>query len=113
MSLERFDVLQGMRENPTATDVHGRLLAADAELRLLQLLTRDSDEWHKVAMNLAKRLNDYQAPLPAAEQRRFLMHMLAALDSSVFFPSIEAEDLAANFLARPTQTISAGRNRRD
>jgi signal transduction histidine kinase len=101
-------VLQLLREDGAATDAHGRSLAADAELRLLELIERDSSQWQDVAASLAKRLNDYAAPLPLADQRRFLMHALRSLDPSIDVTTLEAEDLAAEFLALPLEPAPFG-----
>ena len=60
-------------------------------------LTRDSAEWKEVAASLAKRLNDYEAPLPPADQRRFLMHALRSFD-----PAIELQNARRPKIWRPS-----------
>jgi signal transduction histidine kinase len=96
-------ILQKLRLNDVVTDENGRSLAADAELRLLDLLPRDSAEWTEVAQALANRLNNYEALPPAADQRRFLMHALHALEPTIEFKTLAAEDLAAEFAASSTR----------
>lgn len=103
-----IQVLQVLRNDGESTDAHGRLLAADAELRLLELLDRDSDQRQEVAASLAKRLNDYAAPLPSADQRRFLMHALLSLDPKIELRMLAAEDLAAKFLAASPEPVASG-----
>jgi len=103
-----IQVLQMLRDDGAATDAHGRSLAADAELRLLELLERDSGQWQEVAASLAKRLNDYDAPFPPADQRRFLMHAVRSLDPAFELKTLEAEDLAAEFLALPLEPAPPG-----
>jgi signal transduction histidine kinase len=70
--------LRDLREQNSATDAQGRSLAADAELRLLELLDKNSQEWLALVSSLAERLRDYGSPLPS-DQRRFLMHALKSL----------------------------------
>ncbi len=94
-------VLQFLSKDDAAFDSHGRSLAADAELRLLELLQRDSADWHEASARLAERLNDYNPPLPSADQRRFLMHALRALDPTIKLTTFQAENLAAEFVANP------------
>jgi signal transduction histidine kinase len=103
-----INVLRLLRGDGAATDAHGRLLAHDAELRLLELLEPDSAEWREVAASLANRLNDYSAPLPLADQRRFLMHALRSLDPTIVLKTLEAEDLAADYLALSPEPASPG-----
>lgn len=100
--------LEQLRDDDTSTDVHGRLLAADAELRLLDLLERNSSEWQSVAESLTRRVNDYAAPLPTADQRRFLMHELAVRADRQDLPTLAAEDLAAEFAANSTAVAQPG-----
>jgi signal transduction histidine kinase len=96
---QAIHVLRTLAEQPEATDAAGRWLAADAQLRLLELLEASSPPWKAVAQLLRRRLSDYDGPLPAAEQRRFLMHRLTALDpGGTSFSTLPAEDLAAQAL---------------
>ncbi len=82
-----------------AVDPDGRLIVAAAELRALELIKDQADpKFHRVAERLSTRLNDYDAPLLASSQRRFLMRRLQELlPEAVEFPTLEAEDLAAEF----------------
>ncbi|MGO9114952.1 MAG: sensor histidine kinase [Thermoguttaceae bacterium] len=61
-----------------ATDADGRLIAADSELRALELIDDPSDvQFQAVASRLVHRLVDYSAPLLGSSQRRFLINSLA------------------------------------
>jgi signal transduction histidine kinase len=101
---EAIAVLEQLRRDGTVTDPHGRSLAADAELRLLDLLKHDSPDWQSVAASLVKRVNDYTLPLPA-DQRRFLMTALQEISTSFQMPTLDAEQLAVDYLATtPTKS---------
>jgi signal transduction histidine kinase len=99
------EVLEQMRDDNASTDLHGRLLSADAELRLLELLERESPEWRAVAEGLARRVNDYSSPVLTADQRRFVMHELESRASKLNFSTLAAEDLAAEFVAGTTPVV--------
>jgi len=89
--------LQSQRELPQLRDEQGRSVAATAELRLLEILDRDSDLWSEIAEQLAQRLGDYQDDLLLASQRRFLMEQLQRLTNGKFsWPTQAAEKLAAD-----------------
>ncbi len=77
-----------------------RLIAADAQLRALELIGDSSRPgFAPLADRLAKWLNDYAAPLLPAAQRRFLMKELRRLtDGLAAFPTLQAEELAAAYL---------------
>jgi signal transduction histidine kinase len=92
--------LRDLSEQDSATDAQGRSLAADAELRLLELLDRNSQEWLALVSSLSERLRDYDIPLPS-DQRRFLMHALKSLRSDAVLDTLGSEDLAADFAAHP------------
>ncbi len=91
-----------------AVDLHGRWIAADADLRVLQVVDRQSS-WSATAENrLVARLNDYQHPLPHPGQRLFLMREVRSLlGSQVQLPTMEAEELAAQQLASQPQSDGA------
>ena len=80
-----------------ATDLQGRLIAANAELMALELVTnRNSSAFQSIARRLAGRLMDYENPVLAAPQRRFLMKEVQKLSpGTVAFPTLAAEELAA------------------
>ncbi len=88
-------------------DDHGRLIAADAKLRRVQLLAaQHPTQAQQEAAQLAELVNDYRAPMPAP-QRRFLMDQLASRYPALTFPTREAESLASAWLAaqpRPEST---------
>jgi signal transduction histidine kinase len=95
-----------------ATDPQGRLIAANSELMVLELITnRNSQVFHSAALRLAARLMDYESPVMAAPQRRFLMKELQRLSPEKFeFPTLRAEELAAELVenhpnGRPSPSI--------
>jgi signal transduction histidine kinase len=74
-------------------------MASPSEMRFQEVLDR-----------LAKQLADYENPLLAGSQRRFLMKRLQQLaPEKVIFPTLKAEDLAALWLeARPKSEPAPG-----
>jgi signal transduction histidine kinase len=80
-----------------AADPQGRLIAANAELMALELITnRSSPAFQSIARRLAARLADYENPELAAPQRRFLMKEVQRLSpEEIEFPMLAAEGLAA------------------
>jgi signal transduction histidine kinase len=92
--------LERLREREGVPDGHGRPIAADAELRLLELTESGSPEAREVSKAVRDRLNRYTGSEVPADQRRFLMHRLRQLaPGGAEFPTLAAEDLAAEFLA--------------
>jgi len=92
---QTIEALQKLRQLD-ASDAQGRSLAADAELRLLELLDADATERRVVAANLRERVAVYEGRALPAEQRLFLMHRLAELDrTGPQLPTMAAEGLAA------------------
>jgi signal transduction histidine kinase len=89
----------GQPQYKQAVDPDGRLIVAAAELRALELIQDPADpKYQSVADSLSRRLNDYDDTLMASSQRRFLMRRLKdLLAGAVEFPTLEAEDLAAEF----------------
>jgi signal transduction histidine kinase len=87
LSMERYD---------HATDPQGRLIAGNAELMVLELLTNNaSPVFVSTARRLQQRLMDYANPALASPQRRFLMKELRRLAPEIEFPTLNAEELAA------------------
>jgi len=86
-----------------AADPQGRLIAANAELMVLELITnRTSRIFQSVGQRLADRLTDYENPVLAAPQRRFLMEELQKLSpEGMNFPTLRAERLAVEMGGRP------------
>jgi signal transduction histidine kinase len=84
-------------------DPQGRLLAADAQLRALELLgDRRRPGFQPIADQLAQRLANYRMPTLPAAQRRFLMKELGWLTGgAAVFPTLPAEELAAAYLEAP------------
>ena len=73
-----------------AADAQGRLIAANVELMAFEL----SGDW-AIAQRLRLRLIDYENPVLAAPQRRFVMKELQRLAPGTKFPTLAAEELAA------------------
>lgn len=90
------DVLRLVRENlgqerfHEAADAQGRLIAANMELMALEL-----GPDNLISQRLKDRLDNYENPSLAAPQRRFLMKELQRLYPGVKFPTLAAEELAA------------------
>jgi signal transduction histidine kinase len=83
-----------------ATDAQGRSIVANAELMVLEL-AGDSAVFEVTAKRLEHRLNDYDDPALAAPQRLFLMKQVQRLSGGkAQFPTLAAEELAADFAGR-------------
>jgi len=88
-------------ENADARDAAGRLIAPLAGLRALELIA-DPEEprYAEIRDALTARLNDYSPPPMPPAQRRFLMRRLReTAGEAVAFPTLPAEELAADYLA--------------
>jgi len=82
-----------------AVDPQGRLIVANAELMVLELTTNHASSiFQSTAQRLKKRLMNYDNPVLAAPQRRFLMKELQTLSPNIEFPTLAAEELAAEVL---------------
>jgi len=109
------DLLGGLFSDPGQAEVRdsaGRLVAPPAGLRALELIP-DSADARRLALReaLIARLNDYGPPAMPPAQRRFLMHRLRETEGEALaFPTLAAEDLAADYLAR-IPTPSGGSRR--
>jgi len=78
-------------------DPQNRLIAGDQEFLALELL--QGEERNNALQSLKMRVVDYDNVFMPSSQRRFLMHELERLFPAQFeFPTLAAEDLAANFL---------------
>ncbi|HKQ40826.1 MAG TPA: HAMP domain-containing sensor histidine kinase [Verrucomicrobiae bacterium] len=84
-----------------AADSQGRLIAANAELMVYELSREES-----IARRLHQRLMDYQNPVLAAPQRRFLMKELQTLAPHMEFPTLMPEDLATQAPASVRETTA-------
>ncbi len=84
----------------SARDSQGRLLVANAELMALELLKDSgSNQLSLVLERLKTRLLAYEGSALPASQRRFLMHEYERLfPAQQVFPTLAAEDLAAQYL---------------
>jgi signal transduction histidine kinase len=112
---EAIVVLERMRARTGAVDLAGRSLSADAELRLLEILGPESTQGRAVREGLQRRLLAYgDAKLPA-DQRLFLMHRLLEIEGPEYgmtFPTLAAEELAADFVAADGAITADGKLRR-
>ena len=81
-----------------AVDVQGRLIAANAELMALELISDSASAlFRTTAERLRLRLIDYDNAALAASQRRFLMKELQKFSPAIQFPTLHAEELAAQW----------------
>lgn len=99
---EAIRVLSGALAEPKyarVVDAEGRLIAADAMFRALELNSdRQGPDFARTAQRLGAWLADYDRPLPAA-QRRFLVHELSRLAGGApRVDTLPAEELAAAYL---------------
>jgi signal transduction histidine kinase len=95
-AIRLVDKILGQERYSHAVDAQGRVIAANAELMALELLTNQAAPvFQAVAQRLKQRLLDYDNPLLAASQRRFLMKELQWLSPQIEFPKLAAEELAA------------------
>ena len=86
------------QSNSATVDEDGRSFAANAQLRLLQVLSDDSPIRAEVVEALTRRLNDYQSPIKA-RQRCFLMNEVSKLmPQASEFPTHNAESIAVGYL---------------
>lgn len=102
---QAVDLLAKIANDPSVRDAvaaQGTLTIPNLQLLLLKLMEDRSAEQFRTTLNaLVSRLNDYSDPLLSASQRRFLMEEVQALDpSTVHFPTLPAEQLAAEYLER-------------
>jgi signal transduction histidine kinase len=102
---EAVAILKRLSTRDNATDAQGRSLAADAELRLVELLDASSADRTDVAQRLVERLTRYKPPSLGADQRRFLMHEMKRHVPDSSFPTLAAEDLAAAVVAGSTNSF--------
>jgi signal transduction histidine kinase len=86
-----------------AVDAQGRLIVPNAELLALEV----GGDSGGLLERLSARVSDYDSPMPAP-QRRFLMRRLLQLfPRQAAFPTLAAEDLAADYLeAKPANILA-------
>ena len=97
-------LLTGLFTDPTGADARdpgGRLIGPLAALRALELAPKDD-----LRDALVARLNDYSGPAMPPSERRFLMRRL---QDAAEFPTLGAEELAADYLARHPSAAEPGR----
>ncbi|MGA2325796.1 MAG: HAMP domain-containing sensor histidine kinase [Bryobacteraceae bacterium] len=95
-----------------ATDLQGRLIAADASLMALQFLKSPEDpRFLPLARRLRALVLDYENTPLSGSQRLFLMREMRALklpQDLAEFPTFEAEQLAARYLeTEPAPVVEA------
>jgi signal transduction histidine kinase len=92
-----------------AVDAQGRLIVANAELMVVELLANPTaPAFQATAQRLKQRLMDYENSVLAAPQRRFLMKELQRLSLEIDFATLSAEELAADFSLVPSLSASDG-----
>ena len=79
-------------------DPHGRLIAPNAQLALLELTAPATPGFNETAAALGSRLNSYEEPSLSSSQRRFLISELQRLQPGLSFPRLPAEEFSASFL---------------
>ena len=93
----------------TAVDPDGRLVAADEQLLLINLLPRADPRRASAVTRLASLLNHYSLEGPPSAQRLFHMDQLRSVAGTkdLRFPTIDAERLAVAFLEseRPSRGV--------
>ncbi len=97
-------LLTGLFTDPKGADSRdpgGRLIGPLAALRALELVPNK-----KLRDSLVARVNDYSGPAMPPSERRFLMQRLGHMDGDpVAFPTLAAEELAADYVQRhPTDS---------
>lgn len=118
--------LAELTDNPKLQRVagpHGVLIVPDAQLLILKTVgaarslsaTGGAEVWAKspargqTLADLVARLNDYSAPDLRSGQRRFLMREVRTLaPKDATFPTLEAEELAAEYLEHVSIPPQAG-----
>jgi len=108
-----IEVLTRLARDPRFREVvgeSGAVVAPNVQLRVLKLLNAPTNETSRAACaDLVKRLNDYSDGLMSASQRRFLMEEVRALAPGVAgFPTLAAEQLAADYLDRNPRPAREG-----
>jgi hypothetical protein len=93
-----------------AVDEAGRLVQPDALLMALELMGgADQPRFGPTSRVLHGRLTDYGEPAMSPSQRRFLMRRLAALaPDGAPFPTLDAEELAAEYLEDGAVRVAPG-----
>lgn len=92
-------VIERFPASDSARDAEGRLIGPNAELLALDLINNKADpRFAIVARRLRDRVSDYSSDSLPSAQRRFLMHEMQRLDPDFHFPTLAAEDLAAQYL---------------
>ncbi|MBV8842197.1 MAG: hypothetical protein JO307_05240 [Bryobacterales bacterium] len=88
-----------------ATDLHGRMIAADEHLLAFRLMPTRDPRRATALRRLTGWINDYRSPMPSS-QRLFLMNELSS--AGVQFPTYDAEKLGAQVLESEPVRAGAG-----
>src|SRR6185369_10207141 len=97
-AIQLIEKVLGDERYHRAVDPQGRLIVANAELMALELTSdKASTRSRSIADRLKQRLSDYENSVLAAPQRRFLMKEFQKLSPQIEFPTLTAEQLAAEF----------------
>ena len=99
----------GRAEYAGSLDAQGRLIAADAQLRALELIDdRHGQRFEAVAKKLIDYLDDYNGPISSAQRVFLAKGFLGLTDKPWNFPTLEAEELAAAYVeSHPTPAEAA------
>lgn len=114
---DKTAALQAIRKHfsriPAGKDLQGRLIAGDEQLLALHLFKPADPAYLSFLRRLTSLLNDYSGALLPSAQRLFLMHEVRTLDPHADFPTLDAEELAEQFLetdgASGDQTLQPSR----
>jgi signal transduction histidine kinase len=98
-ALRAIDQYFSTGRRASGRDAHGRLIAADARLLALRLLTPQDARFPRAADRLEAMLRDYEGTAMPSTQRLFLMgELLRIAGPDAMLPTYAAERLAAEFL---------------
>ncbi|TWU59312.1 Signal-transduction histidine kinase senX3 [Rubripirellula tenax] len=96
---DAIELLENQRASGGLVDRDGRLFAAAAEFRLLELLDSQSTDWAEVRDSLVQRLGNYKDVTMTSSQRRFLMTEVQHLaGGTIQWPTRAAETLSSELI---------------
>jgi signal transduction histidine kinase len=113
-ALQRLSELTGDSALRKVASAQGALIIPNVQLLLLKWIHDPSDKlFQQTASNLGERLNDYSDVELPASQRRFLMEELKSLSpEAASFPTLAAEQLAADYLELPSPIVAESKLQR-
>ena len=92
-------------------DQHGRVVALNGSWLFLESFPdKASREYHARTKQLRERLTDYANDAILASQRRFLMHAMRSACDIPSFPTLDAEDIAAELILSQQPTASGSQD---